>query len=67
MFNFITNFFNKNQKQTDQFLNKDQNPKGNFYNVYNEQYRDAYNRLWIKELRDYCPQVIIFLYYFIPI
>ena len=55
MFNFITNFFNKNQKQTDQFLNKDQNPKGNFYNVYNEQYRDAYNRLWIKELRDYCP------------
>ena len=53
MFNFITNFFNKNQDDT--FLNKDQNQKGYFYNVYNEQYIDAYNRLWIKELRDYCP------------
>ena len=27
MFNFITNFFNKNQEQTDQFLNKDQKVK----------------------------------------
>ena len=51
MFNFITNFFNKNQ--TDQFLKKNQ--KSHLYNVYNEEYRDAYNRLWIKELRDYCP------------
>ena len=50
MFNFITNFFNKNQTQKESFLNKDQNN-----NFYNEQYRDAYNRLWIKELRDYCP------------
>ena len=24
-------------------------------NFDNEQYRDAYNRLWIKELCDYCP------------
>ena len=53
MFNFITNFFNKDQD--DIFLNKDQNQKGYFYSVYNEQYRDAYNSLWIKELRDYCP------------
>ena len=52
MFNFIINFFNKDQEQKDTFLNKDQNQNNNFYN---KQYRDAYNRLWIKELRDYCP------------
>jgi len=49
MFNFITNFFNKDQET---FLNKDLNQKGH---LYNQQYRDAYNTLWIKELRDYCP------------
>jgi len=55
MFNFIINFFNKDQEQKDSFLNKNINQKAYFYNVYNEQYRDAYNRLWIKELCDYCP------------
>ncbi len=52
MFNFIINFFNKDQEQKDTFLNKNLNQNNNFYN---QQYRDAYNRLWIKELRDYCP------------
>ena len=50
MFNFITNFFNIEKKDT--FLTQNQNQNNNFYN---QQYRDAYNRLWIKELRDYCP------------
>ena len=40
MFNFIINFFKKNQNQKD-----------NFCNIYNEQYRNAYNRLWIKKIR----------------
>jgi hypothetical protein len=44
MFNFIINFFNKNQNQKDHFCN-----------IYNEQYRDSYNRLWIKQIQNYYP------------
>lgn len=44
MFNFITNFFKKNQTQAP-----------NLCNVYNEQYRNSYNKLWIKNLGNYNP------------
>ena len=58
MFNSIINFFNKKQNQDQEQnlnLNQDQNQKVNFCNIYNEQYRDAYNRLWIKEICNYYP------------
>lgn len=51
MFQFIVNFFHQKQNQNEPFIQK----RDNRYNVFNEQYRDAYNRLWIQELRDYCP------------
>ena len=44
MFNFIINFFNKNQ-----------NKNKNFCIIYNEQYRNSYNKLWIKNLENYYP------------
>jgi len=46
MFNFIINFFKKKQKQKQ---------NDNFCNIYNEQYRDSYNNLWIKKIKDYYP------------
>jgi hypothetical protein len=52
MFKFLFNFFNKTQ---DQNLTKGQNKKENFCNIYNEQYRGAYNKLWIKKIRNYYP------------
>jgi len=48
MFNFIINFFNKNQNET-------QNENKNFCIIYNEQYRNSYNKLWIKNLDNYYP------------
>ena len=42
MLNFIVNFFNKNQNQ-------------NLCNIYNKQYRDSYNKLWIEKIRNYRP------------
>jgi hypothetical protein len=50
MFNYIINFFKKNdsdiQKQPQTY-----NPN----QLFNEQYRIAYNKLWIKKLRNYYP------------
>jgi hypothetical protein len=50
MFHFIINFFNKKQPPA-----QDRNKKDNFCNIYNEQYRDAYSRLWIKKIQNYSP------------
>lgn len=44
MLNFIINFFNKNQ-------NKSQN----LCIIYNKEYRNSYNKLWIKNLDNYYP------------
>ena len=40
MFNFIINFFTTNKKDK---------------TVFNKQYRNGYNKLWINNLRDYNP------------
>ena len=44
MFDFIINFFNNNNKKNQ-----------NFCNIYNEQYRNSYNKLWIEKIRNYSP------------
>lgn len=46
MFTFIINLFNNKP-------NKTLNPY--FGKIYNEQYRSAYSKLWIENLRDYYP------------
>jgi hypothetical protein len=44
MFNYIINFFTKGQ------------PDNQTHNhLFNEQYRNAYNKLWIKKIRNYYP------------
>ncbi len=43
MFNFIIKFFNGKQQQQQQ-------PQ-----IFSEQYRRAYNKLWIQSLRTYSP------------
>ena len=56
MLNFIINFFNKKQEQEQEKKQEQkQVQKENFCNIYNEQYRNAYNRLWIKKIRNYYP------------
>jgi hypothetical protein len=50
MFNFIINFFNKNNETKNNATKNE-----NFCNIYNEQYRNSYNKLWIKQIRDYYP------------
>lgn len=48
MFNFIINFFNKNE-------NENQNKNEKFCIMYSEEYRNSYNKLWIKNLQNYSP------------
>lgn len=60
MFNFIINFFNLNQNQNEnekqnEKQNEKRKQKDNFCNIYNEQYIDAYNRLWIQKIRNNHP------------
>lgn len=52
MFNYIINFFTKTQseiKKDNQVQSRPQN------HLFNEQYRNAYNKLWIKKIRNYYP------------
>ena len=44
MFHFIIHFFNKNQTENQKFGI-----------IYNRQYRNSYNKSWIKNLQDYYP------------
>lgn len=48
MFNFIVNFFNKPEPTTER-VNRDNNV------LFNKQYRNGYNKLWISKLRTYRP------------
>ena len=50
MFNYIINFFTKNQSE----IKKDNQPQHQ-NQLFNEQYRNAYNKLWIKKIRNYYP------------
>ena len=43
MFNFIIKFFNGNREQQER-------------QIFSEQYRRAYNKLWIQSLRTYSPK-----------
>ena len=60
MFNFIINFFNKHNetKHNETKHNEtkhNETTNENFCNIYNEQYRSSYNKLWIKQIRNYYP------------
>ena len=52
MFDFIINYFNKNKNENP---NKNQNKNKNFCIIYNEQYRNSYNKLcqivWVIKKR----------------
>jgi hypothetical protein len=50
MFNYIINFFTKSQSE---IKNEVQIQPHN--QLFNEQYRNAYNKLWIKKIRNYYP------------
>jgi hypothetical protein len=50
MFNYIITFFNKGQTE----IKKD-NQNHHHSQLFNEQYRNAYNKLWIKKIRNYYP------------
>jgi len=50
-FDFFIHFFNQKKPQAQETRNK----KDNFCQIYNEQYRDAYSRLWIKKIQNYYP------------
>jgi hypothetical protein len=50
MFNYIINFFTKSQSE----IKKD-NQHQHQKQLFNEQYRNAYNKLWIKKIRNYYP------------
>jgi hypothetical protein len=50
MFNYIINFFKKGQSE----IKKDNQIQNN-NQLFNEQYRNAYNKLWIKKIRNYYP------------
>jgi hypothetical protein len=50
MFNYIINFFTKSQSE----IKKD-NQHQPHNQLFNEQYRNAYNKLWIKKIRNYYP------------
>ena len=50
MFNYIINFFTKSQSEI-----KNNNQTQNNNHLFNEQYRNAYNKLWIKKIRNYYP------------
>ena len=50
MFNYIINFFTKSQSEI-----KIDNQPQHHNQLFNEQYRNAYNKLWIKKIRNYYP------------
>ena len=56
MFNFIINLFNKNPNsntnaESTPILNLNTNPN----QIFSTQYRNSYNKLWIKQLQNYYP------------
>lgn len=52
MFNYIINFFKNNQPD----IQKDTQTHPHPHNqLFNEQYRIAYNKLWIQKIRNYYP------------
>lgn len=56
MFNYIINFFKNNQTQNQSDIQKQAQPQTyNPNQLFNEQYRIAYNKLWIKKIRNYYP------------
>jgi hypothetical protein len=55
MFNFIINFFNKHNETKHNETKHNETTNENFCNIYNEQYRSSYNKLWIKQIRNYYP------------
>lgn len=60
MFNYIINFFTKGQPQTQHHNQPDNQNQPDIQklpdnHLFNEQYRNAYNKLWIKKLQNYCP------------
>jgi hypothetical protein len=58
MFNYIINFFknNQTQNQSDIHIQKQPQPEtSNDNQLFNQQYRIAYNKLWIKKIRNYYP------------
>ena len=54
MFNYIINFFKKGQSNVPT-QNQPHNEKNQNNQLFNEQYRIAYNKLWIKKIRNYYP------------
>jgi hypothetical protein len=50
MFNYIINFFTKSQSEI-----KKETQTQPHNHLFNEQYRNAYNKLWIEKIRNYCP------------
>lgn len=50
MFNCIINFFTKSQSE----IKKD-NQSQHYNQLFNQQYRNAYNKLWIEKIRNYYP------------
>lgn len=46
MFNCIINFFNNNK-------NKNKNENTNY--IFNKEYRNSYNKLWIQQIQNYYP------------
>jgi hypothetical protein len=58
MFNYIINFFKTNQTQKQSDIHIQKQPPPETYNpnqLFNQQYRIAYNKLWIKKIRNYYP------------
>lgn len=55
MFNYIINFFKKTHSD-DRKQPQPHNQQSQYHNqLFNEQYRIAYNKLWIKKIRNYYP------------
>ena len=53
MFKYILHFFNKKQEEEEQFKNQAKTQPQD--QIFNKQYRNAYNKLWIQNLRNYYP------------
>jgi hypothetical protein len=54
MFNYIINFFKKDQSD-EPIKTQHHNEKNQHNQLFNQQYRIAYNKLWIKKIRNYYP------------
>ena len=52
MFNYIINFFKKSQSEVKKQPHNEEKQNNH---LFNEQYRRAYNKLWIERIRNYHP------------